>query len=168
MKRHNRKNYWLVSLALCILMVFTLLPIAAFAAEYPYQYPAEKPYYEMSMYAYKVNAADAESYPTGIFRLLTDDNRTLYAYCADSEIYDIPGTAYKAISLSDHYGAETASTGKLRTIIQNSYPFISMNEMISRIEQSGISLHTASVPCYEWCSYRQYSKHYIHTRTLTS
>lgn len=149
MKRHNRKNYWLVSLALCILMVFTLLPIAAFAAEYPYQYPAEKPYYEMSMYAYKVNAADAESYPTGIFRLLTDDNRTLYAYCADSEIYDIPGTAYKAISLSDHYGAETASTGKLRTIIQNSYPFISMNEMISRIEQSGISLHTASVPCYE-------------------
>lgn len=44
MKRHNRKNYWLVSLALCILMVFTLLPIAAFAAEYPYQYPAEKPY----------------------------------------------------------------------------------------------------------------------------
>lgn len=46
MKRHNRKNYWLVSLALCILMVFTLLPIAAFAAEYPYQYPAEKPYYE--------------------------------------------------------------------------------------------------------------------------
>lgn len=149
MKRHNRKNYWLVSLALCILIVFTLLPIAAFAAEYPYQYPAEKPYYEMSMYAYKVNAADAESYPTGIFRLLTDDNRTLYAYCADSEIYDIPGTAYKAISLSDHYGAETASTGKLRTIIQNSYPFISMNEMISRIEQSGISLHTASVPCYE-------------------
>lgn len=149
MKRHNRKNYWLVSLALCILMVFTLLPIAAFAAEYPYQYPAEKPYYEMSMYAYKVNAADAESYPTGIFRLLTDDNRTLYAYCADSEIYDIPGTAYKAISLSDHYGAETSSTGKLRTIIQNSYPFISMNEMISRIEQSGISLHTASVPCYE-------------------
>lgn len=149
MKRHNRKNYWLVSLALCILMVFTLLPIAAFAAEYPYQYPAEKPYYEMSMYAYKVNAADAESYPTGIFRLLTDDNRTLYAYCADSEIYDIPGTAYQAISLSDHYGAETASTGKLRTIIQNSYPFISMNEMISRIEQSGISLHTASVPCYE-------------------
>ena len=149
MKRHNRKNYWLVSLALCILMVFTLLPIAAFAAEYPYQYPAEKPYYEMSMYAYKVNAADAESYPTGIFRLLTDDNRTLYAYCADSEIYDIPGTAYKAISLSDHYGAETASTGKLRTIIQTSYPFISMNEMISRIEQSGISLHTASVPCYE-------------------
>lgn len=149
MKRHNRKNYWLVSLALCILMVFTLLPIAAFAAEYPYQYPAEKPYYEMSMYAYKVNAADAESYPTGIFRLLTDDNRTLYAYCADSEIYDIPGTAYKAISLSDHYGAETTNTGKLRTIIQNSYPFISMNEMISRIEQSGISLHTASVPCYE-------------------
>lgn len=149
MKRHNRKNYWLVSLALCILIVFTLLPIAAFAAEYPYQYPAEKPYYEMSMYAYKVNAADAESYPTGIFRLLTDDNRTLYAYCADSEIYDIPGTSYKAISLSDHYGAETASTGKLRTIIQNSYPFISMNEMISRIEQSGISLHTASVPCYE-------------------
>lgn len=149
MKRHNRKNYWLVSLALCILMVFTLLPIAAFAAEYPCQYPAEKPYYEMSMYAYKVNAADAESYPTGIFRLLTDDNRTLYAYCADSEIYDIPGTAYKAISLSDHYGAETTNTGKLRTIIQNSYPFISMNEMISRIEQSGISLHTASVPCYE-------------------
>ncbi len=149
MKRHNRKNDRLVSLALCILMVFTLLPIAAFAAEYPYQYPAEKPYYEMSMYAYKVNAADAESYPTGIFRLLTEDNRTLYAYCADSEIYDIPGTAYKAISLSDHYGAETASTGKLRAIIQNAYPFISMNEMISRIEQSGISLHTASVPCYE-------------------
>lgn len=134
---------------LCLLMVFSLVPTTAFAAEYPYQYPAEKPYYEMSMYAYKVNAADAESYPTGIFRLLTDDNRTLYAYCADSEIYDIPGTAYKAISLSDHYGAETASTGKLRTIIQNSYPFISMNEMISRIEQSGISLHTASVPCYE-------------------
>lgn len=134
---------------LCLLMAFSLVPTTAFAAEYPYQYPAEKPYYEMSMYAYKVNAADAESYPTGIFRLLTDDNSTLYAYCADSEIYDIPGTDYKAISLSDHYGAETASTGKLRTIIQNSYPFISMNEMISRIEQSGISLHTASVPCYE-------------------
>ena len=134
---------------LCLLMAFSLVPTTAFAAEYPYQYPAEKPYYEMSMYAYKVNAADAESYPTGIFRLLTDDNRTLYAYCADSEIYDIPGTAYKAISLSDHYGAETAGTGKLRTIIQNSYPFISMNEMVSRIEQSGISLHTASVPCYE-------------------
>lgn len=83
---------------LCLLMVFSLVPTTAFAAEYPYQYPAEKPYYEMSMYAYKVNAADAESYPTGIFRLLTDDNRTLYAYCADSEIYDIPGTAYRRIA----------------------------------------------------------------------
>lgn len=149
MKRYNRKKYRLLNLALCFFMVLALLPTAAFAAEYPYQYPEEKPYYEMSMYAYKVDAADAESYPTGIFRLLTDDNRTSYAYCADSEIYDIPGTAYKSIALSDYYGGTTVSTEKLRTIIQNSYPFISMNEMISRVEQSGISLHAASVPCYE-------------------
>lgn len=149
MKRHNRSKHGLLCLMLCILMVFTQLPIAALAAEYPYRYPTEKPYYEMSMYAYKVNAADAESYPTAIFRLLTDDNRTRYAYCADSEIYDIPGTAYKAVSLSDHYGGETEDAGKLRAIIRNSYPFIGMNEMISRMKRSGIALHTASVPCYE-------------------
>ena len=148
MKRNKRKKHMMLSFVLCILMAFTLLPTATFSAEYPYRYPAEKPYCEMSMYAYKVNAADAENYPTAIFRLLADDNRTLYAYCADSEIYDIPGTAYKAVPLSDHYG-EAAETGKLRAIIQNAYPFISMDEMISRVEQSGISLHTASVPCYE-------------------
>ncbi len=149
MKRYNRKKYRLLNIALCCFMVFALLPTTAFAAEYPYLYPEEKPYYEMSMYAYKVNATDTESYPTAIFRLLTDDNRTLYAYCADSEIYDIPGTAYKSVSISDYYGNTAAITGKLRAVIQNSYPFINMNEMLSRVEQSGISLHAASVPCYE-------------------
>ncbi len=149
MKRYNRKKYRLLNMVICFFMMFVLLPAVAYAAEYPYKYPAEKPYYEMSIYAYKENATDAESYPTGIFRLLTDDNRTLYAYCADSAIYDIPGTAYKSVSLPDYYSDTTINTGKLRNIIQNSYPFISMNEMISRVEQSGISLHAESVPCYE-------------------
>ena len=148
MKQNTRKKR-LLSIVICFILVFSMLSTATFAAEYPYQYPSEKNYYQMSMYAYKVNASDAESYPTGIFRLLSADEQNIYAYCADSDIYDVPGTAYQAIALSDYYDGTTTQADKLRSIIQNSYPFITMDEMIARIEQSGIELHNESVPCYE-------------------
>ena len=149
MKLNKRKKHRLLSIVICFLLVFSMLSTATFAAEYPYQYPTEKNYYEMSMYAYKVNASDKESYPTGIFRLETADKQSFYAYCADSEIYDVPGTAYKELTLSDYYDGTTTQAGKLRSIIQNSYPFIGMDEMIARIEQSGVSLHKDTIPCYE-------------------
>ena len=78
MKQNTRKKR-LLSIVICFILVFSMLSTATFAAEYPYQYPSEKNYYQMSMYAYKVNASDAESYPTGIFRLLSADEQNIYA-----------------------------------------------------------------------------------------
>lgn len=146
------KGLWAVIVVL--LFAFGLLPISAYAADndYIYQYPDENnfPYYQMSMYAYKINSSDKESYPTGVFRLLdtSHGNQVLYAYCADSDIFDEWGSMYKVVPLEDCSSTQS-NENKLRAVVRHSYPFISQGEMISQMKADGVSLHDSSVPYYE-------------------
>ena len=120
--------------------------------EFVYHYPNEngKPYYQMSMYAYKLNSTDEASYPTGVFRLLDtqNNNAVSYAYCADSAIYDAFGSYYKIVPLTECDTTKT-SANKLRAVINHSYPFVPQEEMIQAIETGGVTLHDDTIPCYE-------------------
>ena len=123
--------------------------------EFVYHYPNypnenDKPYYQMSMYAYKLNSTDEASYPTGVFRLLDtqNNNAVSYAYCADSAIYDAFGSYYKIVPLTECDTTKT-SANKLRAVINHSYPFVTQEEMIQAIEAGGVTLHDDTIPYYE-------------------
>ena len=139
-------------LSLVILAGLTPLAARGTGGEYIYQYPEEdnKPYYQMSMYAYNLVIGSQEHYITGIFRLLNteEDNAVSYAYCANSDIYDEYGFFYKAMPLGE-CSATQGAENQLRAIVNHAYPFISQEEMIRQMESDGVTLHTAQVPCYE-------------------
>lgn len=62
-----------VLLCLCMILPVASVPALAEGEEYAYTYPDDKPYYEVSMYAYACTDADVAQnlqYPTSIFRLL--------------------------------------------------------------------------------------------------
>lgn len=154
MYKHAKR---LLSAVMAFVMLVGLLPTFAQAGdeEYIYQYleETEKPYYQMSMYGFQQEDTPDEknpTYPTGIYRLKnTADNAISHAYCADIDIPDICGTNYKVVSLDQ--GATTKAKAKhLRAIINNSYPFITKEEMVDRVEHGGIyDLHKDTVPYYE-------------------
>lgn len=140
---------------LALALWLSLGAMAVFASDenaYIYQYPDEnnKPYYQMSMYAYKNAPDDKEKYPTGIFRILNtrQDDQVSDAYCADSSIYDEYGSLYKLVSLADNTTTRT-NENKLRAIIHHSYPFVSAEDMIGAMEADGVTLHQNEIPYYE-------------------
>lgn len=140
---------------LALALWLSLGAMAVFASDenaYIYQYPDEsnKPYYQMSMYAYKNAPDDEESHPTGIFRILNtrQDDQVSYAYCADSSLYDEYGSLYKLVSLADN-GTTRTNENKLRAIIHHSYPFVSAEDMIGAMEADGVTLHRNEILYYE-------------------
>ena len=145
-----------IALLLCLCMIMSMIQLPVFAVpveeEYPYQYPdnSSYPYYEISMYAYKLNESDEGAYATPIMRLLDtkNGNQAILAYCADSAIFDEYGFRYKAVDL-ESLTTTSANAGKLRAVICNTYPFLTQQEMIARIKESGITLHDDVIPHYE-------------------
>lgn len=134
-------------------VILLLVPITAFASDgYNYHYPEDtsKPYYQMSMYSFKEKTSDPGNSPTGIFRLLNTDanNEVSYAYCADSQVYDEWGYNYKLVPLDDCDTTQTHAEN-LRAIINHAYPFISQEKMIEEMKTDGVTLHNATIPCYE-------------------
>ncbi len=143
-----------LALLLTLCLLFTAGAVTAFAdEEYPYQYPAEgdKPYYELSMLAYEVDDGTSPPdsyYYGGVHRLLDAQGKQWLAYCADSNVTEKFGSQYKAVPLSELETTQ-GSEKKLRAIIQNSYPFITKDEMIQRMEAAGVTLNNGLIPCYE-------------------
>ena len=143
-----------LALLLTLCLLFTAGAVTAFAdEEYPYQYPAEgdKPYYELSMLAYEVDDGTSPPdsyYYGGVHRLLDAQGKQWLAYCADSNVTEKFGSQYKAVPLSELETTQ-GSEKKLRAIIQNSYPFITKDEMIQRMEAAGVTLNNGLSPCYE-------------------
>ena len=143
-----------LALLLTLCLLFTAGAVTAFAdEEYPYQYPADgdKPYYELSMLAYEVDdgtSPPSSYYYGGVHRLLDAQGKQWLAYCADSNVTEKFGSQYKAVPLSE-LATTQGSEKKLRAIIQNSYPFITKDEMIQRMEAAGVTLNKDLIPCYE-------------------
>lgn len=136
---------------LCTTVCAAALPAGAQEPEYPYTYPAEQPYYEMSMYGFFKDASDEENdlvYTVGTFRLLDAQGGQSLAYCADAEIFDEPGFRYRPVALTELLRT-SASADKLRAVISNSYPFISAEEMIGRMTAAGVGLNSDAIPNYE-------------------
>ena len=101
---------------LCTTVCAAALPAGAQEPEYPYTYPAEQPYYEMSMYGFFKDASDEENdlvYTVGTFRLLDAQGGQSLAYCADAEIFDEPGFRYRPVALTE-LPRTSASADKLR------------------------------------------------------
>ena len=152
MKRNKNRLLPMLLVALALFGQLTVAVQASAADGYLYQYPKADnyPYYQMSMYAYKRNALDAESYPTGVFRLLnTADQTVSYAYCADGDIYDEFGFLYRPVPLTA-LDSTQAGAGNLRAIINHTYPFVTEEEMVADMRESGVYLNGPdSVPYYE-------------------
>ena len=140
-----------VLLCLCMILPVASVPALAEGEEYAYTYPDDKPYYEVSMYAYACTDADVAQnlqYPTSIFRLLDAQGNQLLAYCADAAVYDEPGFRYRPVALTA-LSRTSAQADKLRAVIRNSYPFLTAEEMIARMQEAGVVLHGDVVPSYE-------------------
>lgn len=142
---------------MAFVMLVGLLPTFAKAGEeeYIYLYPEDKPYLQMSMYPYKKIAGSQESYATVVYRLQNtqEEGEILYAYCADANIADSPGVRLKSIAMSQ-YGDASSNIRKnsdhLRAIINNSYPFITIDEMVGKMNNAGIyTLNADTVPYYD-------------------
>ena len=154
-----RKMHLFLKKMVAAAVILLLVPITAFASgEYNYHYPEDsnKPYYQLSMYAYN---EDTEIDPVthedlvniaGIFRLLNTDanNEESLAYCADSQVYDEFGFNYKLVPL-DKCGTTQQNAKQLRAIINHAYPFISQEEMIKEMEDDNVTLNNDTIPCYE-------------------
>lgn len=143
-----------LAVLLCLCMLVPVMGASAFADDdYPYTFPEEdgKPYYQLSAYAYACTDEDVAGkvrYPTNIFRLLDEQGEQTLTYCADAVIFDEYGFHYRTRELKDM--TQTAASEKnLRAIVQNSYPFIEIDEMIAKAKAAGLTLHNDVVPHYE-------------------
>ena len=58
-------------------------------------------------------------------------------YCADSEIGVVDGTKYYRVDLADIFGEEAAA--KLRAIVANSYPYVSVADMIAAAAAANVA-----------------------------
>mgnify|MGYP003302891352 CR=1 FL=1 len=61
------------------------------------------------------------------------------AYCADFDTPAIAHHHYRRINLEDSTYFSDAAAEKIRAIVQNSYPFISMEEMKENLKEKGLS-----------------------------
>ncbi len=83
-----------------------------------------------------LDAADTENWTySGEYAFGESDYRVVY--CGDSEVNVADGTRYVKTALEDCFEADTAN--KLRAIIANSYPYISMEEMIATATVAGVA-----------------------------
>lgn len=155
MYKHAKR---LLSAVMAFVMLVGLLPTFAKAGEeeYIYQYleDTDQPYYQMSMYGFQEEETpsdDNPSYPTAIYRLKDTAAKGVIslAYCADIKTPDNCGTKYKVVPLEENNFTQTKAE-HLRAIIKNSYPFITIDEMVARVESDDIyQLNEDTVPYYE-------------------
>ena len=110
--------------------------------EYVVHFPATA--YEISNHSYYpaipqtfvlLNAEDAETWTYPGEYAFGGSNYDL-VYCADSETGAENGAKYQKYAIEDVFPEKA---GKLRAIIANSYPYVSMNEMIAAATAAGVA-----------------------------
>ena len=142
-----------LALLLTLCLLFTAGAVTAFAdeEEYPYLYPEEKNYDELSFYVFYVTKGQEEANPpennvAGTYRLLDQENNVKLAYCADAETYDNAGFCYRQIPLSDKFSEDAVK--HLRAIINNSYPFVTVFKFVWEMKADDVDLHSDTIPYY--------------------
>ena len=143
-----------LALLLTLCLLFTAGAVTAFAdeAEYPYRYPEEKNYDELSFYAFHLTQEDAEAQEpvnqvAGTYRLLDQEGNVKLAYCADALTYDNAGFRYRQIPLSQKFDEDAIE--HLRAIINHSYPFITVEDMVKKMQGDNVALNSATIPYYQ-------------------
>lgn len=154
-KRIQIKNGILKRFFAFLLCLSMIIPAAGFEVyaddaeetEYTYYFPADVPYYEMSMFPYQIKNQQG-GMPSAIYRLIDQEGNVWRTYCGNANIYDNGGTNYKIVPLEDSQ-LIPGDKEKLRAIINNVYPYISYDNMIQNIENSGTLLNEEIIPCYQ-------------------
>ncbi len=144
-----------LALLLTLCLLFTAGAVTAFAdanEDYPYLYPEEQNYDELSFYVFHLTEEDAEAQEpvnqvAGTYRLIDDNNGSKVAYCADAVTYDNPGFRYRQIPLSQKFDEDAIK--HLRAIINHSYPFITVEDMVEEMQGDNVALNSATIPYYQ-------------------
>ena len=74
-------------------------------------------------------------------------------YCCDLEVSPVDKTHYKLVNLEDGSHYSTSAAKHIRTIVENAYPFITMDEMKTRLKDLGLdedfvdSLNRSDIIC---------------------
>lgn len=86
-----------------------------------------------------VDTSDGKTSWTPSGKYVYGESNYIVTYCCDVETTLNYGTDYQRLNLEDsgYYGASSAK--HIRAIMENSYPFISMDEMKSRLKSGGLS-----------------------------
>lgn len=81
--------------------------------------------------------------PDGLYTGPGENNYDL-AYCCDLETHIVENTHYRRVNLEDsgYYGPEAAK--HIRAIVQNSYPFVSIDEMKKKLRSGGLESDVVS------------------------
>jgi LPXTG-motif cell wall-anchored protein len=90
--------------------------------------------------------------PNGPYEYGTDNNYDL-TYCCDLEVSPVDKTHYKLVNLEDGAHYSNSAAKHIRTIVENAYPFISIDEMKTRLKGLGLdadfadSLNRSDIIC---------------------
>ncbi len=74
--------------------------------------------------------------PSGEY--IPDESNYIVAYCCDKETGLEYGTYYKRLNLEDSAYFDEAESQHIRSVLENSYPFITMDEMKIRLKDGGL------------------------------
>lgn len=129
----------ILSFLISLTVLFTIFSnfITRIRANESYDYT----YKEVSERGYVVDTS--QGIQTVTFKLVDLENNPLYAYCVDYDTFIVKNSLYSRVNVDDaaYYSEENAN--KIRAIIQNSYPFISLSQVSSLSNISNLTKEDA-------------------------
>ena len=131
MKKSIKFIYAALPLFLTLTTILVTLAIPAFAAE--------DNKYDHTYVGIEKNGYDYKDTETALFQLKDNDQNISLTYCADKDTYIVKNSKYTRTNISDANYYTKENGDKIRAIIRNTYPFISLAESRSRTGLSNLS-----------------------------